>query len=160
MYFYSSFPSTGEIGSFEQQIIKRSFEEKYKYNLTSKINAYTGVLEDKENWEEIAIGNKRTIEKFNHTYNDLSTYFKYVMLKLSDQYHYNCSHRVYAHKVLIPFIKMVQQFMEDLIIPLDFFMQRIASDKLKDDPRLSKINRMINILKWRINDLKYLSSQH
>ena len=132
---------------FQHQIIARSFNDNFKEDLTNKINLYVKTIENKENWEAISLNYQSTIDRFNDAYGNLITTIKYIGTSLIDQYRYNESHKIYSIDLLISYIKIVTDFLEDVIIPLDYFMQKVAAERRKNEPRLPEINKFIKLIK-------------
>lgn len=146
------------LGTFEKAILKQSFRENYKQDLMYYCTNYLSVIEDKDSWKEIAIRCERTINDFNHTYSKMVRYIKEVGLTIQRIQNYNHLHMYYSLRLLIEHIQYVIDTMEDILTPMDFYMQRVASDRRKDDNRLRNINKMMKIIKFRILEMDEMTS--
>lgn len=155
MYSYNSLSlyTHNGITLKEEKMIQRAFDENYKHELTSTINVYCALLENKENWYELAINSAYFTNLFNKTYSDMMKLFKRIHEKLKQQFKYNLLHERFVFTVFKKYIDLVIDFMGDLRWPMDYFMQKIASERLKDDIRLRNINKVILIIKSRIKEL-------
>lgn len=137
----------------EEKIIKRSFDENFKDDITEKIDYYFTILSDKNVWYEIAIQDNRSVNLFNNSYSKLFSTLKKTDDSINILYKYNLLHQRYMRILLSQYAKMIQDFMKDLRWPMDFFMQKIAAERIYNDFRLRNINKMIEIVKKRIKDM-------
>ena len=154
--FYSSHSS---IASFERNLLARSFNQNFKLRLTAIINECMAVLEDKNCWECIARCDRDTIDVFNHSFSDLVAEIQRIGSILHRQYSYNTAHRRYVFTILFEYVGICRQFMVDVLRPMDFFMQRVASESADNESyRLRNTNKMICLVKYRIGRLAELQS--
>jgi hypothetical protein len=156
--FYGMWSHLMKLSQYEKKIIAQSFEY-YKPRLIQYTSEYCDLIENKETWSQICLGMNVAVNKFNSMYIKLVDEFERCGKLILVQYRYNVYHQRYAIRHLIEIIRYNRDTMNDIILPLDFFMQRVASTcKQSRDRKLRRLNNFIKIIKYRRDHLTSMLS--